>query len=201
MPDEIVVGGIWAIWCNEKYVCVVQFYQNFERPKFKVLNIFAVVAPRLTVLGFVQYQANSSNTYRSNVSFKQNLIIFLFFNIFRLKREPMFQIEEKREKDISILQVSGIMLNEESQILSHKVKELISTGVKKIVIDLGKINLLNSCFGLGVLAACWGSMNRENGKLLLANPSKKVKRILEITKLNQVFDVFSTVEDAISYFK
>ncbi len=113
----------------------------------------------------------------------------------------MFQIEEKREKDISILQVSGIMLNEESQILSHKVKELISTGVKKIVIDLGKINLLNSCFGLGVLAACWGSMNRENGKLLLANPSKKVKRILEITKLNQVFDVFSTVEDAISYFK
>jgi anti-sigma B factor antagonist len=113
----------------------------------------------------------------------------------------MFRIDEKRAGDIITLQTSGQMLDEDSRILSEKVKGLVASGAHKIVIDLGKINLMNSCFGLGVLAACWGYMNRENGKLVLANPSQKVKRILEITKLNQVFDIFPTVDEAIRYFK
>jgi anti-sigma B factor antagonist len=113
----------------------------------------------------------------------------------------MFRIDEKNEGDIIVLQTFGEMLDEDARILSEKVKGLIAGGVHKIVIDLGKINLMNSCFGLGVLAACWGYMNRENGKLVLANPSAKVKRILEITKLNQVFDIFITVDEAVRYFK
>jgi anti-sigma B factor antagonist len=132
---------------------------------------------------------------------QQYLINFLFFNIFRQKRDTMFRIEEKKEGDIIILQTFGEMLDEDARMLPEKVKGLVTGGIHKIVIDLSKINLMNSCFGLGVLAACWGYMNRENGKLVLANPSTKVKRILEITKLNKVFDIFSTVDEAVHYFK
>ncbi len=80
--------------------------------------------------------------------------------------------------------------------MSEKVKNLVAQGIRKVILDLSGINLMNSCFGLGIIASCWGNMNRAQGKLVIANPSPKVKKLLEITKLNQVFSIYPTVEEA-----
>jgi anti-sigma B factor antagonist len=108
----------------------------------------------------------------------------------------MLAIQEFRDRDIIVLQVAGKMLDTDARALSEKVKELVTGGVRKIILDLGGINLMNSCFGLGIIASCWGNMNRANGKLIIANPSPKVSKLLEITKLNQVFAVYKTIEEA-----
>lgn len=108
----------------------------------------------------------------------------------------MLSINEQKVADIVILQVTGKMLDADARALSEKVKELINTGIRKIILDLGGINLMNSCFGLGIIASCWGNMNRVQGKLVIANPSPKVKKLLEITKLNQVFSIYPSVEEA-----
>jgi anti-sigma B factor antagonist len=108
----------------------------------------------------------------------------------------MLAIQEFKERDIIVLQVAGKMLDTDARALSEKVKELVTGGVRKIILDLSGINLMNSCFGLGIIASCWGNMNRANGKLVIANPSPKVTKLLEITKLNQVFAVYKTIEEA-----
>jgi len=108
----------------------------------------------------------------------------------------MLSIQELKDGDIIILQVAGKMLDADARALSEKVKELVTGGVRKIILDLSGINLMNSCFGLGIIASCWGNMNRANGKLVIANPSPKVTKLLEITKLNQVFAVYQTLEQA-----
>jgi anti-sigma B factor antagonist len=108
----------------------------------------------------------------------------------------MLTIKEVKDGDIVILQVAGKMLDTDARALSEKVKDLVADGVRKIILDLGGINLMNSCFGLGIIASCWGNMNRANGKLVIANPSPKVTKLLDITKLNQVFSIHKTVNDA-----
>lgn len=108
----------------------------------------------------------------------------------------MLSINESKSGDIVILKVSGKMLDADAKALSEKVKELINVGIRKVVLDLSGINLMNSCFGLGIIASCWGNMNRAQGKLVIANPSPKVKKLLEITKLNQVFSIYPSVEEA-----
>lgn len=108
----------------------------------------------------------------------------------------MLTISEVKSGDIVILQVAGKMLDANARALSEKVKELITMGFRKIILDLSGINLMNSCFGLGIIASCWGNMNRAQGKLVIANPSPKVKKLLEITKLNQVFTIYPSVEEA-----
>ncbi|MBN2364724.1 MAG: anti-sigma factor antagonist [Calditrichaeota bacterium] len=113
----------------------------------------------------------------------------------------MVEINEITDGDIRVLAVFGKMLDANSMKLSDKVKSYANSGVRKLIIDLGQISLLNSSYGLGVLAACWGYMNRVNGKLLFANPSPKVQRLLEITKLNQVFEIFETVDAAKKCFQ
>jgi anti-anti-sigma factor len=108
----------------------------------------------------------------------------------------MFEIGEKIEGNMAVLTLSGAMLDSEAMALGNAVKNLVSQDIKQIVLELGRVNMMNSCFGLGIVMACWGCANRSGGKLILANPSPKVSRLLSITKLDQVLEVFETVEQA-----
>jgi anti-sigma B factor antagonist len=89
-------------------------------------------------------------------------------------------------------------LNETSS-LHNKVKSLMVDGVKKIVIDLGKVKWMNSS-GLGVLMSCWGSLRKEDGNLKLANVSEKIDSLLMITQLIQFFETYETVERALASY-
>jgi len=108
----------------------------------------------------------------------------------------MFEIKEIIENDLGILVISGEMLDMEATQLNDKVKSLAQKGIKKIILDLKNVRRLNSCFGLGVLAGCWGCMNRVHGQLKIVNPSPKVAQLLKMTKLDQIFEVFPSLSEA-----
>ena len=112
----------------------------------------------------------------------------------------MLKLEEYRDNDIVVIKASGKMLDTEALKLSEKVKALAGNGNHKIILDLSGITLLNSCYGLGIIAACWGCLNKVSGSLKIAQPSEKVAQLLEITKLNQVIDVHFSVEQAMKSF-
>ncbi|UCF65218.1 MAG: STAS domain-containing protein [bacterium] len=108
----------------------------------------------------------------------------------------MFQIKEIIENKVGILLVTGEMLDADATQLNDTVKKLTQKGIKKVIVDLSGIRRLNSCFGLGVLAGCWGCMNRIDGQFRIVNPSPKVSQLLKMTKLDQVFKIYSDIEEA-----
>jgi anti-anti-sigma factor len=112
----------------------------------------------------------------------------------------MLSIEEIKANDIMIVKASGKMLDTTALQLSEKVKNLVAEGHTKIILDLNGITLLNSCYGLGIIAACWACMNKVDGQFKIAQPSKKVSQLLEITKLNQVIDVYEQIDQAKNSF-
>ncbi|MCB0297091.1 MAG: STAS domain-containing protein [Calditrichaeota bacterium] len=112
----------------------------------------------------------------------------------------MFRIEEDARGKMASLKLSGIMIDTDAMALNDRVRQLIGQGKKQIVFDLSEVRLMNSCFGLGILMACWSCLNRAGGELKLASPSAKVLHLLEITKLDQIFDIFDTVTEAKSSF-
>jgi anti-sigma B factor antagonist len=110
------------------------------------------------------------------------------------------KIKEKMQGDVAILIISGNMMGgPETSSLHNKVKSLMVDGVKKIVIDLGKVKWMNSS-GLGVLMSCWGSLRKEDGNLKLANVSEKIDSLLMITQLIQFFETYETVERALASY-
>jgi anti-sigma B factor antagonist len=108
----------------------------------------------------------------------------------------MLNIKKITEGDITILKVSGKMLDQNAMSLIENVKKLSSDEKKKVILDLNEIELMNSCFGIGILIACLGCINRVGGKLKITKPSKKVSKLLQITKLNQVFEIYEKMDDA-----
>ncbi|MDP2960912.1 MAG: STAS domain-containing protein [candidate division Zixibacteria bacterium] len=105
------------------------------------------------------------------------------------------------DKGIVILEPKGkIMGGPDATILHDSLHELINQGKKKVVIDLAKVDWMNST-GLGILISGLTTMRNNGGELKLANVTEKIQSLLTITKLITVFETFDSVEQAIQSFK
>lgn len=110
------------------------------------------------------------------------------------------KIKEEMKGDVAILTLSGKLMGgpETAEVHDH-IKGLISDGVKKVVIDLGKVKWLNSS-GLGVLMGGLVSLRNVGGDLKLAQVAERVESLLMITKLMTVFDTYESVDRAVASF-
>ena len=90
---------------------------------------------------------------------------------------------------VTIVDLSGrITLGEGSVILRDTVRELMGKGSKKILLNLGDVNYIDSS-GIGELVSAFTTVRNQGGELKLLNLSPKVKDILYVTKLYTVFDI------------
>lgn len=100
--------------------------------------------------------------------------------------------------DVTIVECSGrLVLGEESADLRNLVKSVL-TESKKIVIDLGGVNFIDSS-SLGVLAGLFTSARNAGGSIKLANLDRQMKGLMQMTRLLTVFEVFDRAQDAASF--
>jgi anti-sigma B factor antagonist len=66
---------------------------------------------------------------------------------------------------------------------------LLTDGKRHFVLNLAGVAYMDSS-GLGQLVSMWTSIRNKKGYLALLNPSKRVQRLFEITRLHTVFDIF-----------
>ena len=102
---------------------------------------------------------------------------------------------------VSIVDCSGrITLGEGSIVLRDIVKDLLSKGQKKILLNLGDVNYIDSS-GIGELVSAYTTVKNQGGELKLLNLTKKVHDLLQITKLYTVFDVRDDETSAVKSFR
>jgi anti-sigma B factor antagonist len=101
---------------------------------------------------------------------------------------------------VTIVDCSGrITLGEGSVILRDSVRELLGKGNKKILLNLGDVNYIDSS-GIGELVSAYTTVKNQGGELKLLNLTKKVHDLLQITKLYTVFDIKDDETAAIQSF-
>ena len=99
-------------------------------------------------------------------------------------------IVEKEVKGVTVLELAGrITLGEGSGELRAKLKDCLSQGKTRLVLDLAEVTYIDSA-GLGTLVAGFTSAQNQGAGLKLAN----------LTKLVTVFDVYDTAEQAVKSF-
>jgi len=101
---------------------------------------------------------------------------------------------------VTIVDLSGrITLGEGSVILRDAVKDLVGKGQKNIVLNLAEVSYIDSS-GIGELVSAFTSVRNQGGELKLLNLTKKVRDLLQITKLYTVFDVKDDEASAVAAF-
>ena len=110
------------------------------------------------------------------------------------------KISNRQVDGVSIVDCSGrITLGEGSVTLRDTVRELLSKGKKKILLNLGEVNYIDSS-GIGELVSAFTTVRNQGGDLKLLNLTKKVHDLLQITKLYTVFDVKDDEAAAVKSF-
>ena len=110
------------------------------------------------------------------------------------------KVSTRQVDGVSIVDCSGrITLGEGSIVLRDTVKDLLGKGQKKILLNLGDVNYIDSS-GIGELVSAFTTAKNQSGELKLLNLTKKVHDLLQITKLYTVFDVKDDEAAAVKSF-
>jgi anti-sigma B factor antagonist len=91
-----------------------------------------------------------------------------------------------------------IVVGDEGAALRERVKSILM-GTPKIVIELSGVDYIDSG-GLGILVGLHLSAKNRGGDLKLVSPGQRVQRVLGETKLNTVFSIYESVDDALAAF-
>jgi len=111
-----------------------------------------------------------------------------------------FKATAREVSGVTVVDLSGrITLGEGSAMLREMVRDLLNKGQKKIILNLGDINYIDSS-GIGELVSGFSTVRSHGGELKLLNLTKKVHDLLQITKLYTVFDVHSDEQSAVRSF-
>jgi anti-sigma B factor antagonist len=108
----------------------------------------------------------------------------------RTKEDLVKMTTSTRHVDgVTIVDLAGrIVLGEGAAGLRDLVRDLIKAGDKKILLNLRDVDYIDSS-GVGELVTAFTSMRKEGGELKLLHLNKRVRAVLQITKLLTVFDI------------
>jgi anti-sigma B factor antagonist len=102
---------------------------------------------------------------------------------------------------VTIIDISGrVTLGEgTSATLRDQMRQLIAKGNKRILLNLADVSFIDSA-GIGELVRALTSIRNEGGDLKLLNVPKRIRDLLQITKLHSVFDMKEDETAAVSAF-
>jgi len=109
-------------------------------------------------------------------------------------------IDQRSVAGVTILALNGPLLaDEDDRLLRERVRSLTAAGERHLVLDLRHVTHIDSG-GVGALIATHLHMTRRGGQLKLLCPSDRCTRVLRMTHLLEVFDVFTREDEAVRSF-
>jgi len=110
------------------------------------------------------------------------------------------KLTSRQVGDVTVVDAAGrITLGEGASAFREKVRELVNNNSKKILLNLGDVSYIDSS-GIGELVSGFTTVTNSGGQLKLVGLSKRVKDLLQITKLYTVFEAFDDEAQAVRSF-
>ena len=110
------------------------------------------------------------------------------------------KLTSRQVGDVIVVDAAGrITLGEGASTFRERIRELVNNNSKKILLNLGDVTYIDSS-GIGELVSGFTTVTNSGGQLKLVGLSKRVKDLLQITKLYTVFEAFEDEAQAIRSF-
>jgi len=107
------------------------------------------------------------------------------------------EVKTFEKEGVLVFQVDGEINISSSPELKKQFEKQTS---KKVVVDLLKVGYIDSS-GLATLVEILKRTKSQSGSLVLSGLSEKVKSLFEITKLDKLFQVAASQDEAVSRIK
>ena len=102
--------------------------------------------------------------------------------------------------NVTVMDAAGrITLGEGASAFRDAIRDMATKGDKKILVNLSEVSYIDSS-GIGEMVSSYTTVTNHGGQLKLLGLNKRVKDLLQITKLYTVFEVFDDEATAIRSF-
>lgn len=110
-----------------------------------------------------------------------------------------FNVRKHDEKGVVLIGVDGQLIVGNRHDLKQKVLDAMDAGERKFVIDFTDTGYIDSS-GLGVLVSLSKKITEAGGELRLAGLNDDLRTLFELTKLDTLFTITDTADEAIAAF-
>lgn len=107
----------------------------------------------------------------------------------------MLEVKTISQDAAIIVEIEGEVDLYSSPNLRKVLLDLTKAQNKQILVDLGKVKYMDSS-GVATLVEALQQIGKYGGKLKLANLRDAVKDVFELSRLDKVFDIYPSVEEA-----
>ena len=110
-------------------------------------------------------------------------------------------ISERQLDGVVILDLAGrITIGEGTIVIRKRILELLGKDQRKFLLNLAEVDYIDSS-GLGEIVASYTTVRNAQGDLKLLGLTRRVRDLMQITKLLTVLDVFERESDALKSFR
>ena len=110
------------------------------------------------------------------------------------------KLTNRQVGDVTVIDAAGrITLGEGASTFRDAIRDIAAKGNQKIIVNLSEVNYIDSS-GIGELVSGFTTVTNHGGSLKLLGLTKRVKDLLQITKLYTVFEVFEDEAAAVRSF-
>jgi anti-sigma B factor antagonist len=104
------------------------------------------------------------------------------------------------EGPIAILSNFARLMNDPRYVdAARDVQEVLDQGYQNYILELAGVRETGSSF-LGVLMTITREIRQRGGEAVLARPSKDVEKYLIMMQMDEYWDIFGSVEEAVKFF-
>ena len=103
----------------------------------------------------------------------------------------MLKVHTRKLGNVAVVSVQGRIVNGETASLREEVDS--QTRVNTVLLDLGRVSTIDAS-GLGLMLEMREQTQSKGMRFKLMNVSQLVSRVLEVTKLDSVFEITPAVE-------
>ena len=105
----------------------------------------------------------------------------------------MLKIDTRNFGNVAVLNLHGQIVNGQTDVLRDAVQALSLPEGSAVKLDLGRVTTVDAG-GLGVMLELREQVQLNGVRFELMNVTRQIKRVFEITRLDSVFHITSTVE-------
>jgi anti-sigma B factor antagonist len=106
-------------------------------------------------------------------------------------------ITQRTTGDVLVFVLSGHLVAPDGvRVFRDSITTAVAHGARACLLDLGDVSYVDSA-GVGALVAAYRHVTSRGGHLKLLHPSLCARRVLGITHLTGVFDVFDKEDEAV----
>ncbi len=112
----------------------------------------------------------------------------------------MITLSHSVECGIDIVGFHGRLSAADAGSVSDELHRILETGGKNISIDMAELDFVDSS-GLSVLISTLKFARRDGGDMVLMNVNSRIMALLELTRLNEIIDIFEDQDSLIRAFQ